>query len=279
MRTIKDKKKIKPFFRWMGGKSRFTKQLMSRLPKDFNIYFEPFVGAGSLLLALQPERFYISDSSKALINTWKTMSNSEATMNVISTISNLNVVHSLSTYYDMRDLYNHLIVYNSKHAATLIYLMHYCFNGVYRTNPRGEFNSPFNNSLKPINTDKFKIINNYLENSMHEIRHQDFAKTLEFARKGDFVYLDPPYDNEAYKKHHYEHSETMEEFQLRLFNEVEKLNEKGVKFMMTNASTERIINLYSPKYYVEEIEFKNIMRGDRTKKQTQLIIRNYRNEE
>lgn len=271
---LSNKKRIQPMFKWMGGKTRLSKYLSTLVPDEFDTYFEPFIGAGSLLLTIQPSKFYISDISKELINVWKTLTSRELTDTVIKNLVILNSVHNYTTYYDMRDNYNSLPILDSKHATILIYLMHYCFNGVYRTNPKGEFNTPFNKSYKPIKVEKLYKINEYLEDTMHKIKCQDFAKTLVDAKKGDFVYLDPPYDNEDYKKHHYDHVENMEDFQLRLFNEVEKLNERGVKFMMTNSATERILNLYS-KYNIELIEFKNVMSKNRQKKQNQIIIKNY----
>lgn len=42
------KKSPKPFLKWVGGKKQLLKELRKNAPKEFNRYFEPFIGGGAL---------------------------------------------------------------------------------------------------------------------------------------------------------------------------------------------------------------------------------------
>ena len=67
--------KLPVFLKWAGGKRRILNELDSYFPKQFDNYFEPFLGAGSVFFHIKkkynPKNCIISDINEDLINTYK----------------------------------------------------------------------------------------------------------------------------------------------------------------------------------------------------------------
>jgi len=139
--TEKNNKIVKPFLRWAGGKTWFTKHIENYIPKDFNDYYEPFVGGGSVFFYLKSKGFiknkaYLSDSNSDLINTYKILKN----------YSN-DLFEILKTHIDSEDEYYRMrstgFTDKIEKAAKFIYLNKTSFNGIYRVNRNGEYNVPY----------------------------------------------------------------------------------------------------------------------------------------
>ena len=62
---------IAPFVKWAGGKRQLIPQIRERMPKQFNNYYEPFVGGGAVIFELLPENAVINDINRALINAYQ----------------------------------------------------------------------------------------------------------------------------------------------------------------------------------------------------------------
>jgi site-specific DNA-adenine methylase len=72
---------IKPFMKWVGGKTQIMNYMIALFPKEMNNYHEPFLGGGSVLLALLSYRksgsikisgkIYASDLNSNLIGLYK----------------------------------------------------------------------------------------------------------------------------------------------------------------------------------------------------------------
>jgi DNA adenine methylase len=131
-------------------------------------------------------------------------------------------------------------------AARTIYLNKTCFNGLYRVNSKGKFNVPFGRYRNPLicNIENLKAVSFALRNV--EILCGDFAMCLELAKKGDFIYLDPPYQPlsktsnfTSYTKDSFNENE-----QRRLYNVFKKLDRKRCKVMLSNSDTDFIKKLY-----------------------------------
>jgi DNA adenine methylase len=133
---------IQPFLRWAGGKGRLVKSLIQYLPKDISKrkYIEPFVGAGSLFLALQPKNAIISDSNKHLIDTYRYIRKNPDLIHIYLSQHAKN--SSEKYYYQVRNRYNRSKP-SAAQSARFIYLNKTCFNGIFRVNMEGEFNVPY----------------------------------------------------------------------------------------------------------------------------------------
>ena len=242
-----------PIVKWVGGKRQLIFELLKNMPKDFNKYFEPFVGGGALFFELQLDNSCISDVNEELINLYLVVRN-----NVNELINDLNK-HEISKEYflEMRNLdrkkeYKKLS--NIRRASRFIYLNRTCFNGMYRVNSKGQFNVPFGHYKNPRIIDENNLLNCSLLLKKTEIKCADFSEILNNVKKGDFVYFDPPYV--PLNKTSSFTSYTREGFdvgkQLKLKNVCDELNLMGVKFMLSNSDTELINELYA-NYNIQKV--------------------------
>ena len=186
------KQETYPIVKWVGGKRQLMFELLKNMPKNYNRYFEPFIGGGALFFELLPENAYISDMNEELINLYTIVRD-----NVYELIEDLSR-HEVSKEYflkirniDRTEKYAELS--DIERASRFIYLNRTCFNGMYRVNSKGEFNVPFGHYKNPRIIDENNLLNSSVLLKNTEIRHADFSEILKKVKKGDFVYLDPPY--------------------------------------------------------------------------------------
>ena len=140
----------KPFLKWVGGKSQLISHIHTHLPKSFDVYFEPFVGGGAVYFSLGHlfKQAHISDVNEELINTYKVVKD-----NLDELIVELGVhKNTEQAFYNIRDVdrtATYLKWTNVQKAARFIYLNKTCFNGLYRVNSKGQFNTPFGKYTNP----------------------------------------------------------------------------------------------------------------------------------
>lgn len=275
--------KPKPFLKWVGGKRQLIDKIKENLPEKFNNYYEPFIGGGALFFELQPKVAFINDYNSELINAYEILSNKEDTKKLIEELLNHEKNNSKEYYYQVRELDRNPENFNKlsdiKKAARTIYLNKTSFNGMYRVNSKNQFNVPYNNNLK-VNTfdnDNLKAINDYFDNNKVTILSGDFEDAVKTAKKGDFVYFDPPYDNikeDTFTS--YTDQGFNREDQRRLFECFKKLDKKGVYVMLSNHNTDFINNLYK-EYNIKVVNAKRSINsvGNKRGKVEETIITNY----
>lgn len=256
--------KIYPFLKWAGGKRQLLDEIKLRMPKNFNAYFEPFIGGGALFFELQPSNAYIGDINKELIHAYKIIRNNPN--DIIKMIQNYDeYFNTKESYYLLREKYNQKILsneYDVELAAIFIYLNKRCFNGLYRVNSKGEFNVPYNNkkNIKSISIDNIFNIAKLLKNTT--IYNNDFETILLNAKKGDFVFLDSPYDLISSTSFD---SYTKDKFSIndhkRLAKLFKKLDEIGCYVILTNHNTKLINELYK-EFRIETISVKRMINSD-----------------
>ena len=270
--------KAAPFIRWVGGKSKLIKHLKNYVPSDFcggNYYYEPFLGAGSLFFHLTPQKAYLSDSNKDLIECYNAI---KSDPEIISKHLKQHLENNCKEYYyKMRDEYN-----SSKpsiiKSALFIYLNKSCFNGIWRVNKKGHFNVPYGYKEPPSlpsNEDLLKI-SNALSNA--ELVHKDYKDAVISASKGDFVYFDPPYPplNGTSYFTHYTKERFNREDHAELALIVKELTKKGCLVMISNADIPYIKSLYKDSFNVYGLEVTRWIRTDGKRyKVGELIITNY----
>lgn len=249
--NVKNTCKLKPFVKWAGGKSQLLEVLESLLPKSYNTYYEPFVGAGALFLSLRPNKAVINDFNGELISSYKCFQNEDKFKKMIKSIKVHEENHSEEYYYEVRNLDREKSFNKAKDyekAARFIYLNKAGFNGLYRVNSKGYFNVPSGKKDKVKGYDKvnFDSLFAYLSTEDITIYNDDFSKAVETVTKGDFVYFDPPYDSweekesfTSYSKNGFGKSD-----QKRLSQVFRQLDQRGVKMMLSNHNTEFIRQLY-----------------------------------
>jgi DNA adenine methylase len=180
-------KKVKPLLRWAGGKFWMIDRINDLIPKSFNNYREPFVGGGSVFLNIKREKkSFISDCNPELIAFYKQVQN-----NLDDFLSHLKKFKNEESYfYKIRSKSESTD--EIEIAARFYFLNRTCFNGLYRVNQNGYFNVPYGyRDVDVIDNKNFVLLNKRLQKI--NIQCCDFADNLKSVKKGDFVFLDPPY--------------------------------------------------------------------------------------
>ena len=283
MAVQKTNKLVAPVVKWVGGKRQLLPEIKKYSPKKFNTYFEPFVGGGAVLFELQPKQAVINDINKELINLYSVIQNNVEEL--IDKLSDTNVYSNTSEcYYRIRELDREPKKYNKltgiDRAARVLYLNKTCYNGLYRVNSMGEFNSPFGSYKNPniVNEITLRAVHKYFNESNIKFLNGDFEKTVKNAKKDDFVYFDPPYAPISKTSNFtgYNESGFGENEQIRLKELCDTLNKKGVKFLLSNSDCEFIRELYKD-YNIVTIKAKRAINsnGNNRGAVSEVLIRNY----
>lgn len=239
----------KPFVKWVGGKRQLLKQFKELglyPPEDFDpinsTYHEPFVGGGAVFLDLLPKKAVLADLNPELTATYKVIKNDVDAL-----------IKLLKKYKYDKDFYTKIRSKNINKlsdlqiAARFIYLNRTCFNGLYRVNQKGEFNVPIGDYTNPLicDVDNLKKISKALKNV--KIYNEDYKKVLTRAKKGDFIYFDPPYYpvNRTSNFTGYTAQGFFEKEQTELRDIFVELHKRGCFVMLSNSDTPFINKLYS----------------------------------
>ena len=276
--------KGKPFVKWAGGKRQVIDKLCEYAKDEFDTYYEPFIGGGALLFELSPKKAVINDSNKELMNVYQVLCDENKFKKMCNILNHYETEHNEEFYYEIRNKdrnknsFSRLSDY--KKAARTIYLNKACFNGLYRVNSKNEFNVPFGKKEKVNTYDGGNLItvSNYLTMNDIKIMNVDFEAAVKDAKKGDFVYFDPPYDSDTHTFNSYTEEGFNKEQQRRLAKVFKELDQKGVYVMLSNHNTILVNELYKD-YHFHTIEAKRNINanGKKRGKIEELIITNYEN--
>jgi DNA adenine methylase len=221
----------KPFLRWAGSKRKQISRLRLFWRPTYARYIEPFAGSCSLFFALAPEHAVLADKNSELIETYSAVrESSEEIYDRVTAIP-----RTQDTYYALRAQHPAALT-PLERAIRFIYLNRNCFNGIFRTNARGEFNVPFASSRVGafVTRDEFRDAAALLRAA--ELRAQDFGSTLRHVRAGDFVYLDPPYAVQSRRVFHEYGADVFDEDDIaRLRKHLFTINAKGARFVVSYA--------------------------------------------
>ncbi len=278
--------KAKPFVKWAGGKRSIIEKLISLAPEEYKTYYEPFVGGGAMLYELQPKKAVINDYNSELMNVYECIKDENKFANMCSELNKHETNHSEEYYYEIRDLdrdkkkFNKLADY--KRAARTIYLNKACFNGLYRVNSKNEFNVPSGKKSK-VNTydgPNLGIIHCLLNFSDIKLLSTDFEECVKTAKKGDFIYFDPPYDSDTTTFNSYTENGFGKEEQKRLAEVFKDLDKRGCYVMLSNYNTTLIKELYKDYNFNYVTAQRNIGASSKNRgKVEEVIITNYKNKE
>jgi len=274
--------KAKPFVKWAGGKRQILDKLKKFAPKEFETYYEPFVGGGAFLFELSPKNAVINDSNEELMNVFNVLRNEKKYNKMCKYLNKFERKHCEEFYYEIRNIDRNKRKFEKlnecKKAARTIYLNKACFNGLYRVNSKGEFNVPFGKKTTVNTYDGENLLNlhTYLTMNNVNILCTDFEETVKDAKKGDFVYFDPPYDSDTSTFNSYTETGFNKDEQRRLAKVFIELDKKGVKVMLSNHNTILIKELYKD-YNINVIEAKRSINSNGKKRGVveEVIITNY----
>lgn len=281
---------LKPFLQWVGGKRNLLPEIKKyyRFEEEKIKYVEPFVGAGAVLLDIlttkKVEKALITDISPELINCWNTIKTKPEKLLFFLTKykEEFQILENKEErkllFYQLREKFNNLETSSPEKAALMIVLNKKGFNGLWRVNSKGKYNVPFGTETKnQIVFEEKNIIeiSKFLQNV--EIKNTGYENTFDFIDKNTFVYLDPPYlplDKTKSFTSYSKNGFTIEN-QIELANFIDKISEKGAKFLLSNSDPKNIEpennffdKLYK-KYYIQRIP---VRRNIAAKKENRGII-------
>lgn len=257
---------MKPFVKWAGGKRQILKYIRKFIDNsheennnDFT-YIEPFLGGGAVFFDLLHKKAIVNDLNTDLINAYEIIK-SEKYTDLIVSLKELDSMYRENPdefYYDKRaedredgwpDKYDKV-----HRAARMIFLNRTCYNGLYRVNSKGQFNTPIGRYSNPLICDEDNLveIHNFLMDNDIKIYNYSYEKVINMAKETDIIYIDPPYD--------YEDDDGFTKYQMKgfTFEDFKKLKsccdralERGAYVIISNNATNRVIELFDdPKYKV-----------------------------
>ncbi len=293
-----------PLF-YVGDKYKLMPEIKKYLPSYINTYVEPFVGGGSSFLNVNAKKYLVNDIDENIINIHKLLFSYSNNKDLF-----FKKIFNMINKYELSCSYNgHLVpeelkikykkTYYAKYnkdsymkiredfngdksdILKLYVLLIYGFNHMTRFNTRGDFNLPVGNV--DFNSNVYNSLNYYfdyirkIDIKYHSMDYKEFIRMLDL-KKNDYVLLDPPYliSQSEYNKLWTEKDE------IELYKILDELNEKGIRFGITNLSyhkgkTNSIFNNWSKKYHSYEISSNYISYNDNTIKNNskEVFVTNY----
>ena len=274
----------KPFVKWAGGKRQLLAELEKNFPKQFGTYFEPFLGGGAVLfdlLAKKPNiKCSVSDLNSDLVLAYVTIRDKLGRL--IESLEN----HSKNYHKDSTNYYYEVRKQEPKSqiekVSRLLFLNKTCFNGLYRVNSKGKFNVPLGRYTNPniVNRENLITASKFLQSEKIKISCRDFESILKDAKKGDFVYFDPPYQpvSDTANFTSYTHRDFTEDDLQRLADLANQLNSKGSHVLLSNSNTKIVKKIFSSKKWkVKEIAVNRAINSNSQKRtgHKEVLIKNY----
>lgn len=271
---------VMPVVKWVGGKRQLISEIDKYLPSNYSTYYEPFLGGGAVLFHLQPHKAVVNDINEELMNLYQVIKD-----NVEELIEDLKRHKNEPDYfYKIRELDRDIQKYNEltpvERASRIHYLNKTCYNGLFRVNSQGQFNVPFGRYKNPniVNETTLRAVSNYFNTANIIFKCCDFEEAVKGCRKGSFIYFDPPYDPisdtssfTGYDKGGFDKTE-----QKRLKDLCDNLNNRGVKFLLSNSETQFILDLYKD-YRIEIVQAKRSInsKGNKRGEVNEVLVMNY----
>lgn len=231
-----------PFLKWAGGKRALLPELTRLLPASYGDYYEPFVGGGAVFFALQPRRAFLNDANEELVNCYAVVRDRLDDLLVALAEHRNTAEHFLWVRAQRPDDLDDV-----GRAARFVFLNRTCFNGLYRVNRRGEFNTPYGHYRNPTLVPEVLLRDASLALQGVTLTAGSYADGCAGAGAGDLVYLDPPYVPVAefadFRRYHREQFREDDHEELaRLFKD---LDARGCHVRLSNSHTPWVLDLYA----------------------------------
>lgn len=278
---------VRPFLRWAGGKGWLLPLLKEQAPKNFETFYEPFLGSGAVLLSISTGiKRRASDLNAGLINAFEIVRDNPTAL--VARLQSFG--YSQSEYLDARISFNALKkdadASAVEKAALFIYLNKTSFNGLYRENARGDFNVPWGKRTNaPVHLEDLILgasanLRGQDASSRVEFEVGDYLDPLRKAGPSDWVYLDPPYSPLSKTANFvgYTAGGFDAQQQTLLRDEAEAAVQRGALILLSNADTPEVRELYRGQNWRHKEVF--VTRsvgalGNTRKKVSELLVKSY----
>ena len=278
-------KYIKSPLNYTGGKYKLLNQILPLFPEDINTFVDLFTGGCNVAINVNANRIIANDLCSEVINVYEGIQNGtteESIRMIEETINEYNLSkENKEGYLELRSYYNE----GNKDWYIFYTLIAYAFNNQIRFNKKGEFNIPFGkdrSDFNPALKQKFRDFSDTIHNKNIKFTNYDFRKlSVDKLKENDFVYLDPPYliTDATYNMGWNEEAEK------DLLSLCDRLNEKGIKFAISNVlehngSKNEILINWSKKYNINYLNYNysncNYHKKDNGHKSVEVLITNYK---
>jgi len=272
-----------PFLKWAGGKRQLLPELRARIPRSFGAYHEPFLGGGALAFEMISARpgaaCSLSDLNSDLVIAYVAVRDRlEDLLDSLRGHAAAYAQDPKAYYYATRASAPRSIV---EKASRLLFLNRTCFNGLYRVNSSGRFNVPIGGYENPniVNEGALRAASRALNTGGVTIECADFGSVLRNAERGDFVYLDPPYQpvsrTAAFTGYT---SACFGEGDLRrLARACDELASRGCHVLVSNSDTGEVRSAFGGAWAADEVGARRRINSDGAGRSghVELLIRNY----
>lgn len=214
----------KPVIKWSGSKRSQSAKIKELFPDTFNTYYEPFIGGGSVLYAIRPDKSVCGDICQPLIDLWKEIRDNPQKLAEEYEMRWIRLqTEGYMAYYEIRDTFN-----RERSPYDLLFLSRTCVNGLIRFNEKGDFNNSLHYSRPGIHPGRLREIISDWSLHIHgsEFLAEDYTVTTALAKPGDVVYLDPPY---FHTRGRYFGTIAFDKF----LEYLEDLNCRGIKYLLS----------------------------------------------
>ena len=278
-------KYIKSPLNYTGGKYKLLNQILPLFPEDINTFVDLFTGGCNVAINVNANRIIANDLCSEVISVYEGIQNGTTEENIRmieETINEYNLSkENKEGYLELRSYYNE----GNKDWYIFYTLIAYAFNNQIRFNKKGEFNIPFGkdrSDFNPALKQKFRDFSDAIHNKNIKFTNYDFRKlSVDKLKENDFVYLDPPYliTDATYNMGWNEEAEK------DLLSLCDRLNEKGIKFAISNVlehngSKNEILIEWSKKYNINYLNYNysncNYHKKDNGHKSIEVLITNYK---
>lgn len=271
---------VLPIVKWAGGKRQLLDALVPLLPEQYSVYCEPFLGGGALLFNQCPAAARANDVNAELINLYEVVRS-----DVDNLVESLRLHKNEADYfYSIRNLDRDRERYAAlspvERASRILYLNKTCYNGLFRVNASGGFNTPFGKYKSPaiLNESALRVMSGYLNSADIRFSSVDYAEVLDDLPADAFVYLDPPYHPVSATANFtgYTKGGFGEADQIRLKERCDELDRRGIKFMLSNSAAPLILGLYS-RYTATTVRAPRHVNSNAAKRGgvDEVVVRNY----
>jgi DNA adenine methylase len=218
---------------YQGSKRKLADDICKYLPANIKTLYEPFAGSAAITLYAAhhnlASHFFLGDSLPSLMELWREIVNKpEQTASRYEELWNGQMSADLDYFNKVRDRFN-----SERDPVDLLYLVARCVKNAVRFNQYGRMTQSVDKRRKGMHPDKMRaaiIRASFLLRGRVAFYSGDFRECVASADRGDFVYMDPPYQGTTYGQDKRYFAQVERE---HLYEGLAELNARNIPFLLS----------------------------------------------